>query len=138
MCLPVTNNIVLTRHTVYTRHMIEKRDCWVCEKCEFAWVVKDINNPPSHCASNKCHSRAWNGEDDPFAPITPEPVEPKPVKSVQPSPELMKSLEILCNLKPGPKVQSPPKVETFEEQSRYVHDPLECQERNCKKCKALK
>jgi hypothetical protein len=38
--------------------MEDKRACWVCEVCGFAWLKSDV--VPSHCASSKCRSRQWN------------------------------------------------------------------------------
>ena len=54
---------LLQLHTepVYTAHMREKRDCWVCDICGFAWLASS-DVPPSHCASSKCRSRQWNSE----------------------------------------------------------------------------
>lgn len=75
--------------------MIEKRDCWVCEVCKFAWLIADRDRPPEWCASAKCRSRKWNKstklavsiaeEEKPAAKPEPKKVEvkakPKPVAS---------------------------------------------------------
>jgi hypothetical protein len=43
----------------YTCHMIEWRRCLVCEVCGFAWL-KQGEQLPDNCASQKCRSRKWN------------------------------------------------------------------------------
>ena len=74
---------VSTAHgSVYTAHMREKRDCWVCEVCGFAWLVRG-KEIPTHCASSKCRSRKWNGG-------AVEPRKVKPVKKVEPAPAVVK------------------------------------------------
>ena len=45
--------------------MMEKRWCWVCERCGFVWVVK-FESPgvaivPEQCPSSRCRKRSWNG-----------------------------------------------------------------------------
>ena len=105
-CVLHTNTVYTAHRSVYCTHernMREKRDCWVCNKCGFAWLVKN-DAPPSHCASSKCRSRVWNLDEEssqskkvpvketespeegvPFEePIKPppgKPLKPKPVKA---------------------------------------------------------
>jgi hypothetical protein len=68
----------------YTCHMIEWRRCLVCEVCGFAWL-KQGEQLPDNCASQKCRSRKWNASAR--AQVQPSAVEqgqetnPAPVTS---------------------------------------------------------
>ena len=47
--------------------MMEKRWCWVCEQCGFAWIVK-FDKPgeavmPEQCPSSHFRSRQWDGTE---------------------------------------------------------------------------
>ena len=90
--VPAVYGSVNYARRVYTAHMREERDCWVCEVCGFAWLVrgKDI---PTHCASSKCRSRRWNGgigrpvQEKPIEKdaLMPSPIKPVPVVVKRPS-----------------------------------------------------
>ena len=60
MCAVHTFYLCIVCTFVYSMHMREMRECWVCEVCGWAWL-KTGEEAPANCASNKCRSRRWNG-----------------------------------------------------------------------------
>ncbi len=64
--------------------MIEWRRCLVCEVCEFAWL-KQGEELPDNCASQKCRSRKWNASAR-VVPVQagPKIIEPRQVEESSP------------------------------------------------------
>jgi len=55
--------------------MREQRDCWVCERCGFVWVVRGTKTP-DQCPSRLCRSRKWNASGKVQEPVKElEPIE---------------------------------------------------------------
>lgn len=53
---------------------IERRQCWVCEVCGWAWMITG-DTPPLQCVSVRCRSRRWHASASPgkTSPVAPPP-----------------------------------------------------------------
>lgn len=89
---------------------------WVCDVCGWVWLQGE--KIPSHCASNKCHSRRWNHKAGSDVAILA--AKPESEVATTPAPEVV-------------KLAAEPTARTSQ---RPAHDPETCRVYHCGLCVA--